>query len=93
MALESPLKLCGYNVSQTEGLTSATWHFILSKIIHDGIMSKLDVIHYLEHFINLNGSKKENYAAVEKWREDLEFVHKYDMSIQPRVYISSIKRY
>lgn len=93
MAFESPLKLCGYNVSQTEGLSSATRHYILSKIIHDGIMTKLDVIHYLEHFINLNGSKKENSVAAEKWREDLEFVHKYDMSVQPRVFISSIKKY
>lgn len=93
MALESPLKLCGYNVSQTEGLSSATRQYILSKIIHDGIMTKLDVIHYLEHFINMNGSKKENSVAAEKWHEDLEFVHKYDMSIQPRVYISSIKKY
>ena len=93
MALESPLKLCGYNVSQTEGLSTTTRQFILSKIIHDGIMSKLDVIHYLEHFITLNGSKKENNAALEKWREDLGFVHQYNMNIQPREYISSIRRY
>lgn len=93
MALESPLKLCGYNVSQTDGLSSATRQFILAKIIHDGIMSKLEVIHYLEHFINMNGSKKENSLAVEKWHEDLDFVHNYDINIQPTVYITTIKKY
>ena len=60
LAFASPLKLCGYSVSQSKGLTQATRQYILAKIIYDGIMSKLDVIRYLEHFINLNGSKLEN---------------------------------
>lgn len=93
MAAESPLKLCGYNVSQTGGLATGTRQFLLAKIIHDGIMSKLDVIHYLEHFINMNGAKIENVLALEKWSDDLDFVHKYDKNIQPKVYIGKIKRY
>lgn len=93
MASESPLKLCGYNVSQTDCLSAGTRQFLLAKIIHDGIMSKLDVIHYLEHFINMNGAKRENIFALEKWRDDLDFVHKYDKNTQPRVYIETIKKY
>ena len=93
MASESPLKLCGYNVSQTGGLSDAARQFLLAKIIHDGVMSKLDVIHYLEHFINMNGAKKENMVALEKWCEDLDFVHKYNKSIQPKVCIEQIKKY
>lgn len=93
MAMESPLKLCGYSVSQAQGLASSTRQYILAKIIHDDIMTKPEVIHYLEHFIKLNGSKRENALAVEKWRDDLDFVYKYDISIQPKVYISAIKKY
>lgn len=93
MASESPLKLCGYNVSQVEGLSAATRQFLLAKIIHDGIMTKLDVIHYLEHFINMNGAKKENVLALEKWCDDLDFVHKYNKNIQPQVYIGKISKY
>ena len=93
MASESPLKLCGYNVSHAEGLSAPTRKFLLAKIIHDGIMSKLDVIHYLEHFINMNGAKKENALALEKWCDDLDFVHKYNKSTQPRVFIERIKKY
>ena len=93
MASESPLKLCGYNVSQSDGLSTAIRHFLLAKIIHDGIMSKLEVIHYLEHFINVNGVKLENALALEKWCEDLDFVHKYNKSTQPKVYIEQIKKY
>lgn len=90
MASESPLKLCGYNVSQAEGLSAATRQFLLAKIIHDEIMSKIDVIHYLEHFINMNGAKKENFLAHKKWCEDLDFVHKYNKETQPKVYIEKI---
>ena len=93
MASESPLKLCGYNVSQADGLSAATRQFLLAKIIHDGIMSKLDVIHYLEHFINMNGAKKENVLALEKWCDDLDFVHKYNKNTQPKVYIGKIAKY
>ena len=93
MASEGPLKLCGYNVSQTEGLSVATRQFLLAKIIHDGIMTKIDVIHYLERFINMNGAKKENAIALEKWCEDLDFVHKYNKNTQPKVYIASVKKY
>lgn len=93
MASESPLKLCGYNVSQTEGLSATTRQYLLAKIIHDGIMSKLDVVHYLEHFINMNGAKKENVLALEKWCDDLDFVHKYNKNTQPKVYIATVKKY
>jgi len=93
LASESPLKLCGYNVSETDGLSPATRQFLLAKIIHDGIMSKVDVIHYLEHFINRNGAKKENVLALEKWCDDLDFVHKYNKSVQPKTYIQSIQKY
>lgn len=93
MASESPLKLCGYNVSQSAGLTTATRQYLLAKIIHDGIMSKIEVIHYLEHFINMNGAKPENALALEKWSEDLDFVHRYNKNIQPIVYIEQIQKY
>lgn len=93
LAPESPLKLCGYNVAQTNGLSDATRQYILAKIIHDGIMKKTEVIRYLEHFINLNGSKKENVIAAQKWCEDLDFVHKYNIETQPKTYVDKIVRY
>ena len=93
LAAESPLKLCGYTVSQSLGLSSASRQYILAKIIHDGIMTKLEVVHYLEHFINMNGAKSENKIALEKWYDDLDFVHRYNQEIQPQVYISQIENY
>lgn len=92
-ALESPLKLSGYNVGQSDGLSKQNREYILARIIHDGIMKKNEVIKYLSHFIRMNGAKTANGIALSKWEDDLSFVQSYDMSIQPRVIIEQVKKY
>ena len=93
LALESPLKLSGYNVSQKDNFSSNERHYILARIIHDGIMCKGEVIRYLSYFILMNGARYGNELAAEKWEEDLAFVQEYNISIQPRAIISEIKKY
>ena len=93
LALESPLKLCGYNVGQKDSFSSQQRKFILSSIIHNKIMTKLDVIRYLSYFIKMNGARLGNDLAVEKWREDLRFVQEYNINVQPKTFVSEIKKY
>lgn len=93
MAQESPLRLCGYSVGQDRDLSESTRHYLLAKMIHDNIMTKAEVIRYLEHFINMNGMKYGNELALEKWENDLDFVHEYKIDTQPEVYIDSIEKY
>lgn len=93
LAEESPLMLSGYNVRQKDGYTSQERHYILARIIHDGIMDKGDVIRYLSYFIHKNGAKRGNELALSKWKEDLAFVQNYNMSTQPRTIISGVRRY
>ncbi|MCC8098911.1 MAG: hypothetical protein LIO78_02450 [Clostridiales bacterium] len=93
LAQESPLRLCGYTVSQAEGLTESERHYILAKMIHDNIMPKTEVIRYLEHFINMNGAKEGNELALSKWENDLKFVHNYRIDTQPEVYITKVEKY
>ena len=93
LALESPLKLSGYNVGQKDNFSSNERHYILARIIHDGIMSKGDVIRYLSYFIRMNGVRVGNEIAVKKWEEDLKFVQDYDIDIQPQTIITKIKKY
>ena len=56
-------------------------------------MKKTDVIQYLNWFIKMNGHKKENISAKEKWESDLEFVRSIDMNRQDRCFISKIVPY
>ena len=93
LALESPLKLSGYTVSQKDGLSQKERQYILATIIHNEIMNKGSVIRYLNYFIKMHGAKVGNEIAAQKWKNDLIFVQEYDKNIQPKVYISEIKKY
>ena len=93
LALESPLRLSGYNVGQKDGYTSSERRYILARIIYDGIMRKGEVIRYLSYFIRTNGAKPGNELALSKWREDLQFVQNYNTQTQPQAVISDIRPY
>lgn len=93
LAEASPLKLCGYSVNQQDGYTSQMRQYIISKIIDRGIMSKSDIVRYLEYFISINGRQKRNQLALTKWKEDLNFTLAYQAKRQERHYIAEIRRY
>lgn len=93
MALESPLHIIGYNVSQKDDFSSAERQYILARVMYDKIMSKGEVIKYLSFFIRRNGAKIGNELALSKWKSDLEFVQSYNIEIQPSVFISQIQKY
>ena len=90
LADASPLKLCGYSVNQTDGYTTIQRQYIISSIISRGIMSKSEVIRYLEYFININGRRIGNEIALSKWKADLEFTLQFDASKQEIVRIKRV---
>ena len=90
LAEASPLKLCGYSVNQTDGYTTLQRQYIISSIISRGIMTKGEVIRYLEYFININGRRSGNELALSKWKSDLEFTLQFDASNQEVVRIGKV---
>jgi len=90
---ESPLKLSGYNVGQQDNFDARTRQYILASIIYEKIMTKGEVIQYLEFFIRQNASKDSHRIACGKWREDLKFVQEYNISVQPKIAVLGVKRY
>lgn len=89
----SPLKLCGYSVSQSKGFSQQERENLLAEVIHNGIMSKPDVIQYLNWFIKMNGHKTGNSIAKEKWESDLAFVRSLDIKKQTTYTISNVVPY
>lgn len=89
----SPLKLCGYSVSQSKGFSQQERESLLAEVIHNGIMSKPDVIQYLNWFIKMNGHKTGNSIAKEKWESDLAFVRSLDIKKQTTYTISNVVPY
>ena len=74
---ESLLHQLGYNVSQTDGLSSDQRQHILSMIMEAGIMKPSQIITLLKGFISRNGNQLGNELAREKWEEDLEYIFNY----------------
>ncbi len=77
LAQESILMQYGYNVSQTEGLTGKRRHKILAVLIDKDIMSKSEIIGYLDFFIRQRQSSSKFKIAISKWENDREFVENY----------------
>ena len=77
LAQESILMQYGYTVSQGEGLTNARRRKILAVLIDNKILTKSDIISYLDFFINQRKYQARFEKAIEKWESDREFVSGY----------------
>ena len=93
LADESTLHLCGYNVSKKDNLSDTVRQTIIAAAIESGAMSKGDVIHLLNYFIEVNGAKIGNELARHKWCVDLDFTLAYKCSQQSRYRIGKVERY
>ena len=92
MAEESPLHLCGYSVNQTENLTTNERHEILQYLIDSKILSKPEIISYLNFFIRRNGKRENMQEAVCRWNQDIEWVRDYQINRQRYYAISNIQK-
>ena len=70
------VKQFGYSVSQAEGLSEARRHKILSVLVDNHILTKSEIISYLDFFINQR--KSDKFAmAVAKWTIDRDYIRNY----------------
>ena len=68
---ESLLKRCGYTVGITAGLSDRARITLLRQIIDMELMTKQEVMSYLNYFISFNGRKSGNEVAKMDWEHDL----------------------
>lgn len=92
MAPESILRMCGYNVNQTENLTERERHAILEGIIDNNIISKYRVMEYLQFFINRSKNSYSLDVAVDRWKDDLDWVREYKLATQKKTVIKNIRK-
>lgn len=92
-AAESPLKLCGYNARKDSHLSDEERQDILCSIIENGILSKAEILQYLNHFIAFNGESGKNRFAVSKWESDYHFVANLNIDDHPIVKIDEVRPY
>lgn len=92
LAQESLLMQYGYNVSQTEGLTTTGRQKILAVIIDNKIMSKSEIISYIDFFISQRNSNSRMEVAISKWEADREFVENYKIGQYTQYGVNAIYR-
>lgn len=92
LAQQSLLMQFGYSVSQQEGLSSMTRQRILAVIIDNKIMSKSEVISYLDFFISQRSSRSNMGIAISKWEEDRKFVENYKIGLYTQYGVKAIFR-
>ncbi len=74
LAKHSLLMDYGYNVSQNSNLSSTTRKQILARLIDEQILTKSEIISYLDFFISQRQSMPQYRTAISKWMDDREFV-------------------
>lgn len=74
---ESILYSFGYNVNSQNNLSDKQRLKILTFIIDNGILSKSEVISYLNYFINMRIGRKEYQNAINKWKNDIKLLNSY----------------
>ncbi|OON85758.1 hypothetical protein BXO88_10900 [Oribacterium sp. C9] len=92
LAQESILMQYNYNVSQVEGLTSARRQKILAVLIDKGILSKSEIISYIDFFISQRQYQSKYQIAISKWEMDREFVENYRIGEYHQYGINAIYR-
>ena len=96
LAQESVLKQFGYSVNQADDIPSSQRRNILAAIVDYGILTKSEIVSYLEYFIRSRRSQKNRDGslkyriAIDKWREDIEWISNYRVGTFKEVVIKRI---
>jgi hypothetical protein len=70
----------GYNVQASANLSTEERQQILKKAIEERKISVNEIINLLELQINLHSGNERYANAVEKWKEDADFVKDYGIN-------------
>ena len=89
---ESLLMLYGYSVSQTKGLTARHRQAILAMLIDEQIMTRVEIVSYLDYFIRIRRRQPSMSMAISKWTEDKAFVENYWLQSNRVVKVNRITR-
>lgn len=92
LADESPLHWCGYNVSKEANLSKEKRRLILKNIIENNTMDKDRIMAYLKFFIQFNKNQRNKQEAVQKWKDDLDWIRNFQINEQRRFLIREIRR-
>lgn len=78
----SPLRLYGYTVAESNGLSTEQRESLLANLIDSGLMSKVAIKNHIEWLLNMHEGNVFYEDACQKWMQDLQFVDEYHINNQ-----------
>lgn len=86
----SILKYYGYNVQTQKNISEQQRHIILSSVIEADIMTREQVVDLLNINIKRKSTRPDCQLAIQKWKEDINFVNTYKTEELPKVVFDKI---
>lgn len=87
---ESVLYQYGYNVKTKDNLSDKQRHLILASVVECGILTRDQICSHLDTLIE-RGSKIQKWkAATQKWKQDREYIKKYNTDNLPDVLLDKV---
>ena len=92
LAQKSVLMQYGYNVSQQNSLSETQRRKILSILVDNQILTRSEIIGYLDFFINQRKNMYNYETAIKKWEGDKEYIFNYKSGGYIKYNVSGIDR-
>ena len=92
LAQESILMQYGYNVSKNSNLTGASRRRLLEILVDNKVLTRSEIISYLDFFIKQRKGMKKYEEAIDKWESDRKFISGYKTGNFQQVRIGGITK-
>ena len=87
LKMQSELRLLGYNVSASDGLTISARRDLLKEAMDSGILTKTEIMNHLEWLIHSRSKMSNMDNAIAEWKSDLLFVSEYRAFEQRAIWV------
>ncbi len=87
---QSKINQYGYNVNSQRNLSSQQRQTILASLIEADIVKRNIIINHIEWMIQTNEKRPTHKQAIQKWKEDVEFVKNYKIGNLSNVIIEQL---
>lgn len=89
LKMQSELRLLGYSVSASDGLTISARRDLLKEAMDSGILTKSEIMNHLEWLIHSRSKMSNMDNAIAEWKADLLFVSEYRAFEQRTIWVKN----
>lgn len=85
----SELKMLGYSVGASSGMSLKERQKLLGEIVDSGVLTKAEILSHIDWLIKSRKHMKNMQNAVDEWKTDRAFVSKYKLNRQRLIWVNA----